>query len=386
MAELLECLHDAVCDSCGCPVIGPRFRCLNCAEYVRDLDPRCARPMLQTRLTAVTQDLCASCEAQRETAIFSGRGDAIHNPQHVFLVIKRPLSDDWPAAIEPQEMPVLLEHADSRQVVHRNVWCDACDAPIVGTRYTCANCTGSVSERRHPKNCTGFDLCEHCERNSLSIHDPQHVFAKIPFVLPEGAHVQQIPLMYGPHQSSALRRDPSDHDLASRDAQQHAPAGPDGQAAHRFSVRRMGLQDLQSIMEIEQQCFAQPYDLQYFVNACADSKRAITVAEPEPGQPVAGYISVHYKGRGALFESLAVHEQARRSGVGRMLVLGAMAEARARGCTKAVLHVSVFNRGAIALYTACGFEPAEWIKDYYQSEREDGNLYVADLRSVQPNA
>ncbi|KAL1941300.1 hypothetical protein VTO73DRAFT_7512 [Trametes versicolor] len=49
--------------------------------------------------------------------------------------------------------------------------CDGCAQPIVGVRYQCANCSS------YPKS---ISLCERCEARSYALHDPWHVFFKLP--------------------------------------------------------------------------------------------------------------------------------------------------------------------------------------------------------------
>ena len=54
-------------------------------------------------------------------------------------------------------------------------------------------------------------------------------------------------------------------------------------------------------------------------------------------------------------EDLYVREEARRAGLGRALVEGALERARERGCKRIELDVNEDNTAARALYVACGF-------------------------------
>ena len=54
-------------------------------------------------------------------------------------------------------------------------------------------------------------------------------------------------------------------------------------------------------------------------------------------------------------EDLFVREEARGSGLGRVLVEAALERARARGCRRIELDVNEDNAPARALYEACGF-------------------------------
>lgn len=57
------------------------------------------------------------------------------------------------------------------QQVNHFLICDGCNHSIVGTRYQCANC---------PSSPTIYNLCQNCELLSYQLHDPLHVFFKIP--------------------------------------------------------------------------------------------------------------------------------------------------------------------------------------------------------------
>ncbi|KAI8996601.1 hypothetical protein BD414DRAFT_478498 [Trametes punicea] len=55
--------------------------------------------------------------------------------------------------------------------LEHGIACDGCAQPIVGVRYQCANCPS------YPKS---VSLCERCEMRSYAVHDPWHVFFKLP--------------------------------------------------------------------------------------------------------------------------------------------------------------------------------------------------------------
>jgi len=49
--------------------------------------------------------------------------------------------------------------------------CNGCSQTIVGVRYQCGNCSSS------PR---AYNLCSGCESQSYNMHDPMHVFFKLP--------------------------------------------------------------------------------------------------------------------------------------------------------------------------------------------------------------
>jgi len=81
-----------------------------------------------------------------------------------------------------------------------------------------------------------------------------------------------------------------------------------------------------------------------------------------------GYVQSRYRwsawsgGLEAELEDVFVAETARRDGVGRWLVLGAIERARARGCRRLGLNTNERNEAALALYRRLGFcsERARW--------------------------
>lgn len=64
--------------------------------------------------------------------------------------------------------------------------------------------------------------------------------------------------------------------------------------------------------------------------------------------------------------TLAVAPAARRQGLGRALVEGFLAEARARGAETAFLEVAETNAAARSVYAAAGFAPTGRRRGYYR--------------------
>lgn len=81
----------------------------------------------------------------------------------------------------------------------------------------------------------------------------------------------------------------------------------------------------------------------------------------EDAAPAAGVCQLRFRwsvwksAEDCWLEDLYVREDARRSGLGRALVEGALGRARERGCRRIELDVNEDNAAARALYEACGF-------------------------------
>lgn len=155
--------HVAICDNCNHSVGRNRFKCVQCPDY----------------------DLCSTCMHDFGLSYLSGAQSAaaIHNPQHLFVHLIRPLP---PVSARVVRFPVLhwaepvfrttavhlhtgshtnaitqMHHdhhhgsGDSQQhdslvscptarslsdVEHEGYICDNCERPLLGIRYKCANC------------------------------------------------------------------------------------------------------------------------------------------------------------------------------------------------------------------------------------------------------
>lgn len=68
---------------------------------------------------------------------------------------------------------------------------------------------------------------------------------------------------------------------------------------------------------------------------------------------------------------LGIDAALRRQGLGRVLLLSLLKEARQQGMERATLEVRASNAGAIALYQSYGFQEAGQRKRYYQNPVED---------------
>ncbi len=79
----------------------------------------------------------------------------------------------------------------------------------------------------------------------------------------------------------------------------------------------------------------------------------------DEGDRVVGYVYFQLLRGAAYVRNLVVGPEARRSGVGRALMLGAAARARAAGATAWALNVKPDNVAALALYRGLGFEPTQ---------------------------
>jgi len=94
-----------------------------------------------------------------------------------------------------------------------------------------------------------------------------------------------------------------------------------------------------------------------------------------------GYILFSHVIDEATLLNLVVHPQWQRHGFAQELLLYGLRELEQRGATRCLLEVRVSNLGAIALYSALGFEVDGKRRDYYPAAngREDALLMSRTL-------
>lgn len=96
---------------------------------------------------------------------------------------------------------------------------------------------------------------------------------------------------------------------------------------------------------------------------------------PEPssadGRSIAGYVSVWYQGDEAHIIEIAVREPLRGNGIGELLLIGSLREAREHGSRVMTLEARVSNFIAQRLYEKYSFQSVGIRKGYYSDNRED---------------
>lgn len=139
-------------------------------------------------------------------------------------------------------------------------------------------------------------------------------------------------------------------------------------------IRRMTLDDVDGVHAIEAATFARPWSKLDFVkemtaNACA----RYLVAEKDGA--VIGYAGAWIVLDEAHVTNVAVAENCRGRGVGRLLTAGLMQYAANLGVVYATLEVRKSNETAKRLYQSLGFEYVGVRKRYYEDNGEDALLY-----------
>ncbi|THU92735.1 hypothetical protein K435DRAFT_758000 [Dendrothele bispora CBS 962.96] len=173
-------VHPGVkCAHCLLDIVGARFHCAICESV----------------------DICSNCESAGLPGNLHS-DDGGHAPSHILIKIPFPLQNNevqnvsrkavhlWtrdPANINGAGPGCKAETEYSeytRTVVGgglshplepnddaHNMLCNGCDKPIRGVRFQCGSC---------PSLPASYNLCSSCEELSYKLHDPTHIFFKLP--------------------------------------------------------------------------------------------------------------------------------------------------------------------------------------------------------------
>ena len=150
-------------------------------------------------------------------------------------------------------------------------------------------------------------------------------------------------------------------------------------AFHADEIRLdfMTIKDVPAVHELELACFPSPWDISAYYRELQNPSAFYLVARK--GEEIAGFGGMWTIGDEAHIVTLAVDEQYRRHGIGRLLVEALLKEARRRRAARVSLEVRVGNHPAQNLYTAYGFRTIAFRRGYYPDNGEDAAVMVVEL-------
>ncbi|CAL1714191.1 unnamed protein product [Somion occarium] len=175
--------HGVKCVHCMLDIVGARFHCAICPSV----------------------DICSNCESAGLPGNLDS-ADGGHSSSHIMIKIPYPLPSDelqiasrrvkqlWDRDAPNLETPprsrrdsllssyartVMAGSGSSLDVAtvsgmdpeDHGIRCSECTKPIRGVRFQCANCVSKPNS---------YSLCASCEARSYVVHDPMHVFFKLP--------------------------------------------------------------------------------------------------------------------------------------------------------------------------------------------------------------
>ena len=142
-------------------------------------------------------------------------------------------------------------------------------------------------------------------------------------------------------------------------------------------LRAMRESDLADVLHIERRSFSIPWQEATFRGLMRRHSASLLVAE-QAGVLV-GYAVMWYAADEAELGDLSVLPEARRRGLGRWILQGAMREAGRRGAKQVFLEVRESNADARRLYEKAGFVNVGIRPSYYPEPVEDAILMRRSL-------
>lgn len=174
-----------------------------------------------------------------------------------------------------------------------------------------------------------------------------------------------------------MSRARSQHRCRDTDPEPRATLGATANDA-RVGVRPMRPEDATEVAEIEREAFAVPWRESTFRRLIDDRRTRAWTAAAEDGR-VVGYAVMWFRDEGAQLGNLAVAEEWRRRGLGRLLVRRALEAVRgSESGGRLVLEVRESNEAAMRLYRGLGFRVLGRRPDYYRSPREDALVMAVE--------
>ena len=132
-----------------------------------------------------------------------------------------------------------------------------------------------------------------------------------------------------------------------------------------LTFKPMCANDLQQVLEIENQCFENPWSRTYFSISLRRPRSYDRFYVARRGETVIGYIVFNILHEEAHILNIAVLPAYQRQGIGKYLLASALAVIQADDGREVFLEVAVSNLPAQYLYRQFGFRICGIRKNYY---------------------
>jgi [ribosomal protein S18]-alanine N-acetyltransferase len=136
-------------------------------------------------------------------------------------------------------------------------------------------------------------------------------------------------------------------------------------------------EDIDAVLAIEHGSFGDPWNRSAFVDLVGDPRVAFLIADA--GGAVRGYVVAWFVLDEGEIGNLAVARDARRRGIGALLLDGAIASVRGSDVDTLYLEVRDSNAAARALYASRDFVEVGRRREYYRKPKEDALVLRLDL-------
>ncbi|MDO5708160.1 MAG: ribosomal protein S18-alanine N-acetyltransferase [Andreesenia angusta] len=140
-------------------------------------------------------------------------------------------------------------------------------------------------------------------------------------------------------------------------------------------IRDMEESDIDSVYEIEKECFKTPWSKESIIIDFKNKDIAHYLVAENKGE-ILGYIGSWKVLDEGQITNIAVREKYRRAGIGKNLLSNLIDLLENRGVKTIVLEVRVKNESAINLYKKFGFDIVGKRPKYYTDNNEDAYIMV----------
>ncbi|MBQ1900564.1 MAG: tRNA (adenosine(37)-N6)-threonylcarbamoyltransferase complex transferase subunit TsaD [Erysipelotrichaceae bacterium] len=142
-------------------------------------------------------------------------------------------------------------------------------------------------------------------------------------------------------------------------------------------------EDLDQVLEIESDSFANPWSKKNFLSEIANNDLSEIYVDIVDGKVVA-YGDLWYMFENCDLTKIAVRRSERNKGYGHKMMKHLIAAARRRGCEFMHLEVNVNNKEALGLYESDGFEVVRTRKRYYENGDDAYDMIRSLLGEKEP--
>lgn len=136
-----------------------------------------------------------------------------------------------------------------------------------------------------------------------------------------------------------------------------------------MQIRKINKDDIENILEIENECFSDPWNREMFLESLEDDN-CYFIGIDDEGKIIAYSIFLCLKNIEAQVLSIATSKEYQRRGLAKMLFEKSLEHAKNLRIFEYTLEVRKSNAPAIALYKSLGFDD-EGIRPAYYSDGED---------------
>ncbi len=144
-----------------------------------------------------------------------------------------------------------------------------------------------------------------------------------------------------------------------------------------MKVERLCHAHLRSVAALEALCFGEPWSEHALELLCGDGAAGVVICDAD--QNALAYGGILWAPDEGQITNIAVAPNARRTGMGSMILDALIRLAQERGCRELSLEVRESNRAAVALYEKYGFLTAGRRKRFYRNPAEDALVMLLQL-------